>query len=474
MVKNFMKIRILNPNPKLWSSIVKKGKFYYITDNDPKGHKFLTLDLGDRYEKGIQRIGFIRGVPREFNYEIGKKIDSSFYRILTKGETIEEILEKGITDFKDDFRSQAIRIEYAPLNLKEDDDPDKKIKIVFKKYKDLIIDFLSQEYQEIIKEIKIVSKEEGVFRLIFNVKQKSNLFISRIIPKTNKVDKIILFSGTYKIEKEFESEWIDGDVEVIISFGLLSDEEICYVREAESIIRGIGIWFDSAYDIRDKERIWQLDWSLENAEILIKENNSEENRFGWKIGEAKFIIDLNKLNGKEITQLHNAERTLFFKAKIPFDTAYDLERNKRIWFLESKKSVKIMIKKSDIRLESKIKSKSVAKILKFLKVHKRDLDSMEGGKYYLVNAVLEHRKNLNSFFIPSDDQIDSIKIGDFAKLIFTNRKGNNGSRLWVVIEQINDDYYVGGINNSPNHPKKLGVDYGQKIIFNKRHIINLF
>ena len=133
MVKNYMKIRILNPNSILWNSIVKKGDSYYITtDNDPKGHKFLTLDLGDRHEKGIQRIGFIRGVPREFNYEVEKRVDSSFYRILTKGETIKDVLEKGITDFQDDFRSQAIRIEYRTLKLKEDDVPNKKIKVVLK------------------------------------------------------------------------------------------------------------------------------------------------------------------------------------------------------------------------------------------------------------------------------------------------------------------------------------------------------
>ena len=145
---NYMRIRISDPNQKLWYSIQKKRVNYYIVKDNEKGSsKFVTLDIGDLEEEGIQGIAFIRGVLRERNLPIGHKVDTR------------------------DWRSQAIRIEYKKLGITSDESQRKAIKLALKRYRKDIINFLKYEYGKPIKSIKIVPKGND-FKLEIKFKKK--------------------------------------------------------------------------------------------------------------------------------------------------------------------------------------------------------------------------------------------------------------------------------------------------------------
>lgn len=144
--RNFMRIRIIEPDKELWHSIRKRKGFYYVVKEGEKGStKFIILDIGDLEEKGIQGIAFVRGVPKEYK----KKINA--------------------TIFPNDWKSQSIRAEYRLIKASYSDPPEKQIKAVLKKYKKDIINFLEREYGEPIKKISIIPKDDD-FKLILSFK----------------------------------------------------------------------------------------------------------------------------------------------------------------------------------------------------------------------------------------------------------------------------------------------------------------
>jgi hypothetical protein len=138
---NFMEIRIHSPSSEKWESIIKRGKYYYKTTKE-KGHRFITLDIGDLEEEGIQGIAFIRGVPKTMGYKIGEKIAW------------------------DDFRSQAIRVEFDAVGINPLDSSKERIRKVMKEYRNTIKVFLERETSKKIDSIKIKPKEPKDYRLL--------------------------------------------------------------------------------------------------------------------------------------------------------------------------------------------------------------------------------------------------------------------------------------------------------------------
>jgi len=147
IVRNFMRIRIHDPNPKLWYSIQKKsnGYYYIVNEKVKKSTKFVILDVGDIEESGIQGLAFVRGVPKRY----AKRINDAI--------------------FPRNWSSQAILIEYAILKVKHSDLLKKQIKAVYKRYGKDIINFLEREYDKPIKHIEIIPKERD-FQLNINFK----------------------------------------------------------------------------------------------------------------------------------------------------------------------------------------------------------------------------------------------------------------------------------------------------------------
>lgn len=136
-MQRFMKIRILEPTSKDWYSFKKIRKATYkITKTEIKGStKFITLDIGDLQQEGIQGVAFIRGIPKDVQkYDVGDVIDNH------------------------DFRSQAIRIEFNSLPILDSDSPQNIAQKAMKNYGTTIQKFLEREYREVLPEIRIIPK----------------------------------------------------------------------------------------------------------------------------------------------------------------------------------------------------------------------------------------------------------------------------------------------------------------------------
>jgi hypothetical protein len=153
----FMKIRILEPDIELWYPIIKRRNRYYITSeksdlkNRKKQQRFITFDAvespKDWGKAGIQGIAFIRGVPKEDHD-------------LENGYQLPRIDSENI------WKSQAIRIEYKSIRSNVNEILETQIEKALKRYKNIIIEFLSKEYKnKKIKDIIIKPKEPEDFYL---------------------------------------------------------------------------------------------------------------------------------------------------------------------------------------------------------------------------------------------------------------------------------------------------------------------
>ncbi|MFX1453752.1 MAG: hypothetical protein ACFFDB_00120 [Promethearchaeota archaeon] len=152
--RKFMRIRILDPAPKDWHSIKKKGKSYYIVkENEKFSTRFVILDVGDIDEPGIQGLAFVRGVPKEQELKIGDKVKT------------------------ENWKSQAIRIEYWKIKSSNEEPPESQIEKALKRYKKDIINFLDNEYMDAISEIKIIPKDKDFKIELYGKKLKAKELI---------------------------------------------------------------------------------------------------------------------------------------------------------------------------------------------------------------------------------------------------------------------------------------------------------
>jgi hypothetical protein len=140
----FMRIRVLNPNAN-WIAFTKRFKEYEREPNSSQ--KFFTFDIGEFKEKGVQGIAFIRGLPSFSASNTWKKIAWN------------------------EFRTQAIIIEYKKLGITSVALSRKKIEQALLKYEKDILSILSNEYGIKINKISIVPKKNGKdFQLLTNPK----------------------------------------------------------------------------------------------------------------------------------------------------------------------------------------------------------------------------------------------------------------------------------------------------------------
>ena len=74
------------------------------------------------------------------------------------------------------------------------------------------------------------------------------------------------------------------------------------------------------------------------------------------------------------------------------------------------------------------------------------------SEYYLENAFELNKEYPDTFKIPSQKEIDSLKVNDLVKLIFVEKNGSPETipeRMWVKIIEINKDNFVGILDNKP-------------------------
>lgn len=108
-----------------------------------------------------------------------------------------------------------------------------------------------------------------------------------------------------------------------------------------------------------------------------------------------------------------------------------------------------------------------------------NLKSLFGNRkteYKLQNVVETNREFPRTFLIPEDQHISSIEVGSLVKLIFimkeTAEDGCRAERMWVRIQKIQGNSYIGVLDNDPYYLKT--VKAGTEIKFCRKHIAEIY
>lgn len=96
--------------------------------------------------------------------------------------------------------------------------------------------------------------------------------------------------------------------------------------------------------------------------------------------------------------------------------------------------------------------------------------------YDLADGEERAREHPDSFFIPSLEERENLKVGDAVKLIFEMHQPNQEydafERMWVEITKVEDDYYVGFLDNNPEG--EVSIKAGDIVVFQAKHIISIY
>lgn len=105
------------------------------------------------------------------------------------------------------------------------------------------------------------------------------------------------------------------------------------------------------------------------------------------------------------------------------------------------------------------------------------LPTYESEHYQLDNGEELNREFPDSFWIPEKHIRESLKVGDFVKLIFSMEETIGSEevsveRMWVEITSVYPDYYVGKLDNDPSGSDC--VMCGQHVTFQPCHVIDIY
>lgn len=94
--------------------------------------------------------------------------------------------------------------------------------------------------------------------------------------------------------------------------------------------------------------------------------------------------------------------------------------------------------------------------------------------WHLDNVREIAKENPYTFYVPSEQFLATLEVGDLVKLMFINDLDDNsittdGERMWVEITQIDGENFVGTLANQPFYMKQLKL--GDVIHFQPPHIM---
>ena len=106
-----------------------------------------------------------------------------------------------------------------------------------------------------------------------------------------------------------------------------------------------------------------------------------------------------------------------------------------------------------------------------------NLPSFDKNYFELDNAEDIHKKYPESFWIPEKAVRNNLKSGDIVKLIFRmlvkeNPEEVEVERMWVEINEKEDGFYVGKLDNDPMG--SVHVKCGQEVYFKPEHVIDVY
>jgi uncharacterized protein YegJ (DUF2314 family) len=96
--------------------------------------------------------------------------------------------------------------------------------------------------------------------------------------------------------------------------------------------------------------------------------------------------------------------------------------------------------------------------------------------YNFVNAQEMHKLHPKTFEVPSDEELNNIKIGDFVKICIYGKlepdfSDIDNERFWVEVTEINNDEIIGTVDNEL---VEVDLKYGEKIKFKKENIYSIW
>lgn len=93
--------------------------------------------------------------------------------------------------------------------------------------------------------------------------------------------------------------------------------------------------------------------------------------------------------------------------------------------------------------------------------------------YLLENAIQRKKEAWDSFYLPSEEDINKLTIGNVVKLIFIHPDWWRDERMWVEINRVWKNWDFSWILvNQPHDIKNL--DYWNVIDFESENIINIY
>ncbi len=105
----------------------------------------------------------------------------------------------------------------------------------------------------------------------------------------------------------------------------------------------------------------------------------------------------------------------------------------------------------------------------------KKIPTMDNDNYALMDGEAQNKKFPESFHIPTLNDRQGVGEGDVVKLVF--EAGDNvgrgvSERMWVIITQKEDDFFVGILDNDPYII--ADIESGQEVHFESRHIIGIY
>lgn len=100
---------------------------------------------------------------------------------------------------------------------------------------------------------------------------------------------------------------------------------------------------------------------------------------------------------------------------------------------------------------------------------------MEETEYILDDAVWRNQKDARHFIVPTTEEIQSLRVGDSVRMTFLPKDDTFGlpaDKMWVKITEIDEDYYLGELQNQPQYLRR--TDYGETVKFKKENISEIF
>lgn len=104
--------------------------------------------------------------------------------------------------------------------------------------------------------------------------------------------------------------------------------------------------------------------------------------------------------------------------------------------------------------------------------------SLEHSGWAIESAEERHARSPETFEIPSLEERTSLRVGSGAKLLFwvLDRAGDQVApqceRMWVVVESVEDEEYVGVLASSPAS-SDAAVRRGSHVRFQPEHVCDL-